>query len=78
MPLFTPRLDTWMRDAACAGAAPLFDPDSQGPARARAMSICVHSCPVAEQCRRWAESNAYTGIAAGKFYRSGTIESLAS
>ena len=78
MPLFTPRHHTWMTEAACAGAAPLFDPDSDGPTRARARSICTRSCPVTQQCKDWAESMSYTGIAAGEFYRSGEVTPLAS
>lgn len=71
MPLFTPSLDRWMSEAACAGSAPLFDPDASERSRADARAICLDCCPVLEQCRTWAESASYTGVAAGEYYRRG-------
>ncbi|MDU2950850.1 MAG: WhiB family transcriptional regulator [Bifidobacterium longum] len=50
-------MSDWRKSAACAGYDPaLWFPGNNQLMRREAIHIC-HTCPVIEQCRRYAETN---------------------
>lgn len=50
-------MSDWRNSAACAGYDPaLWFPGNSQLMRREAIHIC-HTCPVIEQCRRYAETN---------------------
>lgn len=59
----------WRERAACIGANPrLFD---GGSASVEQAAPWCARCPVAAQCRDWAASSRYSGVAAGSAWRRG-------
>ena len=66
--------DDWRSRGACVGADyRLFEPAADGerlrgyPARAIAAARYCRTCPVIEQCRRWAEARKEQGVWAAEW-----------
>lgn len=60
-----------LRDAACRGLGPMFDPDDPQYDPGTAMALCL-SCPCLQACRAWAEGMPRTrlsGVVAGEVRR---------
>lgn len=72
-----------LRGAACKELGPLWNGgetailQAESPSAARRaaeplVAVCVE-CPVVRGCRRWAEIDSYTGVAAGEIWASGSV-----
>lgn len=56
-----PHTSTWLDRAGCADIQVVFDDESREP---EAVAAC-RRCPVMQECRSWAVSNAVHGVAGG-------------
>jgi hypothetical protein len=59
-----PVADRWLDAAACAGRPEAFDVDTDDVAAPSALAICT-TCPVLEDCRRYALSHDVSGVCGG-------------